>query len=133
MSSKALRTVLFPEPERPVRITSWRAWRLASGFTGRGRSVFYPALMGAGNAHVFAIFRHRAARDVNAGVIELFRDLVVGQRLGAVLFFDHFLDQALQCEQRHAAAFGTVHRFTEERTQFEHASRSVRVLAGHGA
>src|SRR5712671_1660031 len=114
MSSKALRTVLLPEPERPVRITSWRASRLAAGFTGRCRSVFDPALMGARNAHVFAIFRNRSARDVDARVIEFFRDLIVSERPGSVLFFDHLLDQALQREQRHAAAFGAVHRFAEE-------------------
>src|ERR1700732_544011 len=76
-------------------MTSWRASRRAGGFTGRGRSVLCPALMGAGNAHIFAIFRHRAARDVNAGVIELFRDLIVSERLCAVFFFYHFLDMPL--------------------------------------
>src|SRR6266849_3888715 len=133
MSSKACSTVLFPEPESPVRMTSWRASRLAVCFTWRGRSVFYPALVGAGDAHIFAIFCYGAAGDVNAGVIELFGDLIVGERLGAVLFLDHFFDQALEGEQRHAAAFRTVHRFAEERTQFEHALRGVRVLAGHRA
>jgi hypothetical protein len=34
MSSNALRTVLFPEPESPVRMTSWRpaAWRVRDLF-----------------------------------------------------------------------------------------------------
>src|ERR1700738_4866150 len=120
MSSKALSTVLFPEPESPVRMTSWRVSRLAVSFTGRGRSVFYPALVGAGNAHIFAVFCDGTAGDVNAGVVELFGDLIVGQRLGAVFFFDHFLDQALEGEQRHAAAFRAVHRFAAERAQFQH-------------
>src|SRR6267143_5081161 len=117
MSSKALSTVLLPEPESPVRMTSWRASRLAVCFTGRGRSVFHPALVGAGDAHIFAIFCNRAARDVNAAVVELFGDLIVGERLGAVFFLDHFLDQTLEGEQRHAAAFRAVHRFTEEGAQ----------------
>src|SRR6266404_9913755 len=133
MSSKALSTVLFPEPERPVRITRWRASRLTVCFTGRGRSVFHPALVSAGYAHVFAIFRDGAASDVNAGVVEFLGDLVVGERLGAVFFFDHFLDQALEREQRHAAAFRTVYGFTEEGAQFQDALRGVCVLAGHGA
>src|SRR5712672_617016 len=133
MSSKALSTVLFPEPERPVRMTSWRASRLTGCFTGRGRSVFHPALVSAGDAHILAILRHRAASDVNASVVEFLGYLVVGERLGAVFFFDHFLDQALEREQRHAAAFRTVYGFTEERAQFQHALRSVRILAGHGA
>src|SRR6266850_5578325 len=133
MSSKALSTVLFPEPERPVRMTSWRASRLTGCFTGRDRSVLHPPLVSAGYAHILAIFRHRAASDVNAGVVEFLGYLVVGERLGAVFFFDHFLDQALEREQRHAAAFRTVHGFTEEGAQFQDALRGVRVLAGHGA
>src|SRR6266403_4750266 len=133
MSSKALSTVLFPEPERPVRMTSWRASRLTGCFTGRDRSVLHPSLMSAGDAHVFAIFRHRAASDVNASVVEFLGYLVVGERLGAVFFFDHFLDQALEGEQRHAAAFRTVHGFAEERAQFQDALRGVCVLAGNSA
>src|SRR6266849_2066200 len=96
MSSNALRTVLFPEPESPVRITSWRASRLAGCFTVRSRSVFYPPLVRAGDAHVFAVFGNGAARDAYSGVIKLLGDLIVGQRLGAVFFLDHFLDQPLQ-------------------------------------
>src|SRR6476646_4330658 len=98
MSSKALSTVLFPEPERPVRITSWRASRLTGCFTGRSRSVFHPALVSAGYAHVFAIFCYGAASDMNAGFIEFLGDLIVGERFGAIFFFDHFLDQALEGE-----------------------------------
>src|SRR5882762_12041019 len=122
MSSKAWSTVLFPEPERPVRITSWRASRLSGCLTGRDRSVFYPALVGAGDAHIFAIFCDGAARDVNAGIVELFGNLIVGERLGAVFFLDHFLDHALEREQRHAAAFRTVHRFAEEGAQLDRKS-----------
>src|SRR5713226_3662577 len=133
MSSKALSTVLLPEPERPVRITSWRASRLTGCFTGRGRSVFHTALVRAGYAHIFAIFRDGAAGDVNAGFIEFLGDLIVGERLGTVFFFDHFLDQALQGEQRHADAFRAVHGFAEERAQLQYALRGMRVLAGHGA
>src|ERR1700738_5316777 len=110
MSSKALSTVLLPEPESPVRITSWRDSRLAVCFTGRGRSVFYPALVSAGDAHIFAVFCYGAARDVDARVVELLGDLIVGERLGSVFFFDHFLDQTLEGEQRHSAALRTVDR-----------------------
>ena len=55
MSSKALRTVLFPEPERPVRMTSCRCWRVECCFTGGAGSALYPALVGAGDAHIFAV------------------------------------------------------------------------------
>src|SRR5258708_13381008 len=128
MSSKALSTVLFPEPERPVRMTSWRASRLTGCFTGRGRSVFHPSLVSAGYAHVFAIFRDGAASDVNAGVVEFLGDLIVGERLGAVFFFDPFLDQALEREHGHAAAFLTLHAFTPESPQFHPTFRASHPL-----
>src|SRR5258708_35723397 len=119
MSSKAVSTLLFPEPESPVRITSWRASRLSGGFTGCDRSVFYPALVGAGEAHIFAIFCDGAARDVNAGIVELFGNLFVVERRGAVFFLDHFLYHALERVQRTPAAFRTVHRFAYYGAQYE--------------
>src|SRR5258707_1104195 len=47
MSSNARRTVLFPEPESPVRMTSWRpaAWR------GRGLRAEPPVFLGVFFAH----------------------------------------------------------------------------------
>src|SRR5258708_33418020 len=119
MSSNARRTVLFPEPESPVRITSWRpaAWRVRSlgaerFFTiAKAYLAFDPALVGAGDAHILAIFGDRAPRHLDAGFIQFLRDLVVGQRLRRRLFIDHFLYQPLQCQQRHVAALGAVHRF----------------------
>src|SRR5712691_6978477 len=104
MSSNAWRTVLFPEPESPVRITRCRASCLACGFTGGAGSTLFPALVGAGDAHVFAVLRDGSAGDVNAGVIEFLGDLFVGQRLRRIFFFDHLLDEALQRLERHAAA-----------------------------
>src|ERR1700674_1870323 len=96
MSSNARRTVLFPEPESPVRMTSWRVSGLVSGFTGGGGSVFFPGLVGAGNSHILAVFRDRAPRDVNTGVIKLFGNLFVRQRLGRIFFLDHLLAQPLE-------------------------------------
>src|SRR5258706_13457447 len=87
MSSKARSTVLFPEPESPVRITSWRASRLSIGFTGRSRSVFNPALVGAGDAHIFAVFCDGTAVGVDARVVGVFFDLFGGERAGVVFFF----------------------------------------------
>src|SRR5271157_3144441 len=133
MSSKALRTVLFPEPESPVRMTRCRASCRLDGFTWEGGLTLHPALMRAGDSHVFAIFSNGAARDVNAGVVELLGDLLVGERLRAVFFFNHFLYETLQGEQRHCAALRPVHGFAEEGAQFEHTLRSVGILAGHGA
>src|SRR5271154_3516650 len=100
MSSKARRTVLFPEPETPVRITRCRESCLLDGFTRGGGSAFHPALGSAGDAHIFAVFCNCATRDVNAVVVELLGNLLVGERLGGVFFFDHFFDETLESEQR---------------------------------
>src|SRR5258705_4344754 len=100
MSSKALSTVLFPEPERPVRMTSWRASRLTGCFTGRGRSVFHPSLVSAGYAHILAIFRDGAAGDMNGGVRGVLGGLIVRGR-GCVLFFSaHFCFTARSRQRR---------------------------------
>src|SRR5258708_35423145 len=86
MSSNALSTVLFPEPESPVRMTSWRASRLAVCFTGRGRSVFYPALVGTGDAHIFAIFCDGAAGGADGRGVEPFCAVFVGGGRWPLLF-----------------------------------------------
>src|ERR1700720_752259 len=114
MSSKARSTVLFPEPERPVRMTRWRASCLADGFPEGGGAALHPALVSAGDAHVFAVFGDGAARNVDARIIELFRDLFVGERLRGVFLFNHFFDEALEREEGHSAAFGAIHGFAEE-------------------
>src|SRR3984893_2540305 len=117
MSSNAWRTVLFPEPESPVRMTSCRASCLVCGFTGGAGSTLFPALVGAGDSHVFAVLRNRPAGDVDAGVVPLLGNLFVGQRLCRIFLFDHLLDEALEGEEGHPAAFRTVHRFAEKRSQ----------------
>src|SRR5580704_14083595 len=119
MSSNACRTVLFPEPESPVRMTSWRESCLVCGFTGAAGSVLLAALVSAWNSHVLAVLGDGAAGDVNAGVVELLGDLLVGQRLGGVLFFDHLLDEALEGQQGHAVALRAVHRLAEKRAQLQ--------------
>src|SRR6476660_1038592 len=127
MSSKACITVLFPEPESPVRMTRWCESCRRCGFTGGAGSTLFPALVGAGNTHVFAVLRDSAASNVNAGVVELLGNLFVGQRLRRIFFFNHLLDEPLKREQRHAAALGPVDRFTEEGTQLKHALWRMRV------
>src|ERR1700716_2766534 len=103
MSSNAWRTVLFPEPESPVRMTSCRASCLMCGFTGDAGSTLFPALVSAGDAPVFAVLRDGAASDVNAGIIKFLGNLCVGQRLRRIFFFDHFFDEPHEREQGHAA------------------------------
>src|ERR1700694_2790649 len=128
MSSKALRTVLFPDPDRPVRMTSWRpllraalsraplwpAALLPARFTIAGVSVLHPALVSAWYAHILAVLGHRAPRHVDAVIVKLLCDLFIRQRFCAVFFFNHFLYHTFQREQRHRAAFRAVHRFAEK-------------------
>src|SRR5215470_5037976 len=116
MSSKARRTVLLPEPESPVRITSWLESLLAERFTVGWRSALDTALMRGGDAHIFTVFCYGTTCDMDTRFVELCRNLLVGQRLGGVLFFDHLLNQPFQGQQRHPAAFGAVDRFAEEGT-----------------
>src|SRR5690242_8821204 len=130
MSSKARRTVLLPEPERPVRMTSWWASRLWKGFTEGGESTLDAALMRAGDAHIFAVFGNGAASDVDACIVQLLGQLFIRERLGGVLFLNHFLDETLQSEQGHAAAFGAVHRFAKEGAELENTLGSVGIFAG---
>src|SRR5438477_11060894 len=117
MSSNAWRTVLLPDPESPVRMTSWRDSRVGRGFTVGDCSTLYPPLMRAGDTHIFSIFCHCPPRDANSRVLQLLRNLIVGQRLHRILFINHFLNESLQRQQRPAAAFRSVHSFAEVRTQ----------------
>src|ERR1700719_5003682 len=97
MSSKVFNTVLLPEPESPVRTTRCRASCLVGvRFTGARALTLHSALVRAGNSHIFAIFRHRPARNMDARVVQLLRDLLVCQGLRAIFFFDHFFHYTLQ-------------------------------------
>src|SRR5215472_2104666 len=134
MSSKAWRTVLLPEPERPVRMTSWPGRGLdAAVALAEGRLVPDTALMRAGDAHVFAILGDGASSNVDSVVVELLGDLLVGQRFGGVFLFNHLLNEALEGQQGHSATLGTIHGFAEEGAQLEDSLRRVRVFAGNGS
>src|SRR5215470_7430035 len=109
MSSNARRTVLFPEPESPVSMTSWRDSRLERGFKEGERSILYPPLMCAGYPHVFSVFRNRSSRYADACIFQLLCDLIVGQWVRGILFINHFLHKAFQREQRHSSALGPIH------------------------
>src|ERR1700741_1823182 len=99
MSSNVLRTVLFPDPERPVRMTScrplflslvsreWRAWR----FTVVAGLTFHSALVRARDPHILPVFRHRPPCYLDSILFQLLRNLLVGQRFRCVLFIDPFL------------------------------------------
>src|SRR5215472_1810908 len=102
MSSKALRTVLFPDPESPVRMTSWRPWLFrpfrglrAARFTAVGLSALYASLVSTRNSHIFAVFRHGSPRHMNPVFVEFLGNLFVGQRLRGILFVNHLFHQAL--------------------------------------
>src|SRR5260370_16710488 len=120
MSSNALSTVLFPEPESPVRMTSWRASRLAVCFTGRGRSVFYPALMGAGDAHIFAVFCDGAAGPGDGRASPFLGDLIFGQRVGSLFFPAPFFGPPLYPPPRPPPASPPPSRFPLSTAPFHH-------------
>src|SRR5271165_5392424 len=101
MSSNALSTVLFPDPDSPVRMTSCRPgfrgvreWR-SERFTDFEDSTLDPALVGARDSHIFPVLCHGPARDVDAIFFQLLGNLFVGERLGGIFFVDHFLHQPL--------------------------------------
>src|SRR6202795_2273952 len=115
MSSKDFSTVLFPEPESPVRTTRCRASFLVGGrFTGARALTLHSALVRAWNSHVFAVFGHRAARNMDARVIQLLRNLLIRQRLRAIFFFNHLFYYTLQGQQRHGTALRPIYRFAKK-------------------
>src|SRR5205807_9839387 len=68
-----------------------------SGLFSTGLQLtFYPALVGTRDAHVFPVFRDRAASDLYTLRLEDAGDLLVGQRPGGIFFFDELLDAALE-------------------------------------
>ena len=73
--------------------------------------LLYSALVGARDAHVFPVFRDRAASDLDALRLQDAGDLLVGQRPGGIFFFDEFFDTAFQDEQRCVAALRDRSRF----------------------
>src|SRR5207248_10442258 len=111
---------------------------------GRGRPALHQqrwvvtlvldsALVSAGDTHVLAVLGDGAARDLDALRLQDACDLLVGERLGAVFFFDQLFNAALQNQKRGVAAFRTIYAFTEEVAQLEHTLGRVRVFIGHGA
>ena len=56
----------------------------------------HSALVGTRYAHVFPVFRDRAASDLDALRLEDAGNLLVGQRPGGIFFFDELLDAALE-------------------------------------
>src|SRR5579862_9282961 len=90
----------------------------------------YPALVRAGDAHIFTVLGDGAARDLNALRLQNARELLVGERPRWIFFLNQFFDAALQNEQAGVAALGTLHTFAEKIAQLKNALRRVRVFAG---
>src|SRR5277367_821038 len=84
-------------------------------------SFSYPALVGARDAHIFPVFRDRAASDLDALRLQDAGDLLVGQGPGGIFFLNELFYAALQDEQRSVAALGAVYAFAEEVPQFKYA------------
>src|SRR6266545_3620028 len=95
--------------------------------------LFHASLMRTGDAHVFAVLCHRAARDLDALRLQDAGDLLISQRTGWIFLVDQLLYASLQNEQRCVAALRPLHTFGEEIPQFEHSLRGVGVLAGYRA
>src|ERR1035438_9525863 len=105
---------------------------MRAGETPALRLFFDPALVRAGDAHVFAVFRHRAAGHLDALRLQDAGDLLVGQRTAGIFFFDELFDAALEDQQRSAAALGALYALAKEISQLEYALWCMRVVVGHG-
>src|SRR5258708_5134099 len=77
-------------------------------------SFFYPPLMRARDAHVFPIFGHRAACNLNSLGLQDARNLLVGKGPRSVLFVDKFFDSALEDEQGSVSAFRSLNALAEK-------------------
>jgi hypothetical protein len=66
---------------------------------GGNSSSLYPALVSAGNSHVFAVLGNRPAGHANALLMKALGDLVVGERMARVFLFNHLLDEPLQVDE----------------------------------
>src|SRR5580658_9692057 len=64
-----------------------------------------PPLMRGGNIHVFAIFGHGTACELDALRLQECGELVVGERMARVFVFDELFYLALEHEQRCVGAF----------------------------
>src|ERR1019366_8253433 len=95
--------------------------------------IAHAPLMGGRNLHILPVLGYGSARNVDALVLEHSGDLLVGEGLGAILLFDHFLHFAFQQEERCTPAQRPLNRFREEIAEFEDALRRVHIFAGHGA
>ena len=93
--------------------------------------LFDPALVRAGDAHVFAVFGNRPSGHLDALRLQDPCDLLVGQGAAGIFFLDQFFDAALQDQQRRSAAFRSLHALAEEVAQLENALRRVGILASH--
>jgi hypothetical protein len=58
-----------------------------------------PALVRARDAHVFAVFGHRAAGHLDTLRLQDAGDLLISQRTAGVFFFNELLDAALEDQQ----------------------------------
>ena len=55
--------------------------------------------MSAGNSHVFPVLGHGAAGDLDPLGLQYARDLLIGQGVRGIFFFNELLDTALEDEQ----------------------------------
>src|SRR5579864_9623417 len=95
--------------------------------------LLHPPLVRAGNFHVLAILCHRTASHLNSLRLKDAGNLLIGQRLRRIFFFNQLLHSPLQNQQRGVSALWPVDALAEEIAQLEDALWSMRVLAGDSA
>src|ERR1700753_210758 len=74
-------------------------------------SIAHPALMGTGNAKIFAVLCHCPAGHVNALGFEHAGNEIVGQRLARIFFVYQLFNFAFQQHQGSAASLRPMHAF----------------------
>src|SRR5690349_9485523 len=92
---------------------------------------FDPALVRAGDAHVFAVFGNCPPGHLDALRLQDPCDLLVGQGAAGIFFLNELFDAALQDQQRRSSAFRSLHALAEEVAQLENALGGVSILAGY--
>src|ERR1022692_3934165 len=92
----------------------------------RRQLVTHAPLMGGWYLHILPVLGHGAACNVDALALQHGSNLLVGEGLGAILLFDHFLHFALQQQKWRAAAQWPLDRLREEIAELEDALRRMR-------
>ena len=113
-------------------MVQWR--RLAiSRRPGKKSGFASTALVGRGDVQIFAVLGDGATGDLNSLPLEQGSELVVGEGVARVFFFNQLADFALENYERGVGSFGSIGSLGEEESQFDYALRGVGIFVGDGA